>query len=150
MERCSCTLALLQQHLLFPALGTDLSFIVLRSLTPTSSPGTAWAPGQQLNLFNRCWVPSSTNSCQITLAALLSPTVTVCPGSLFFSTLLHWLLSFFLPDGDLKREALSSSSSKPCDAGQVIGTYTVAVCLWHPHQVQETSSSQRLYWCDSQ
>lgn len=149
IEWSSCTLSLLQQHLLFPALSTYLRFIVLRSLTPISSPSTAWAPGQQLNLFNQCWAHSSTNSCQITLAAFLSPTVTLCPGSLFFSVLLHWLLSFFLPDGDLKREALSPSSSKHCDAGQVIGTYTVAVCLWHPCQVQEISNSQRLYWCDS-
>lgn len=86
-----------------------------------------------------------TPGCQITLAALLSPTGTVCPGPLFFSTLLHWRLSVFLADGDLKEEALSPSSSKHRDAGQVIGTQAVAVCLWHPCQAQDISNSQRLY-----
>lgn len=68
-----CTLAPLQQHLLFSALSVFLRFIVLRGLALLSLPSTAWAPGQQQKLFQQLWVHSSPGSCHTALPALPSP-----------------------------------------------------------------------------
>lgn len=83
-EWSSCTLGMLQQHLLFPALGTYLRFIVLRSLTPLSSPSTAWAPGQLLNLFNQSWVHSSLPAVKLPWQPFWAPLV-LCVLDHYFS-----------------------------------------------------------------